>query len=84
MSTPWSYQPSFSLPSFDRVIPPILPPAAVDLGRGKRGGDLYTVVGLDLREASTGVETLVSVSALGPCTACKVRQLWGRIVWGAG
>ena len=34
---------------------------------------MYTVVGLDLREASMGVETVVSVAAHGKCGKCKVR-----------
>mmetsp|Transcript_28725 Transcript_28725/g.74059 ORF Transcript_28725/g.74059 Transcript_28725/m.74059 type:complete len:569 (-) Transcript_28725:948-2654(-) len=42
-----------------------------DVGQGQRGGDLFTVVGLDLREASTGVETVVSVAAQGTCSKCK-------------
>lgn len=43
-------------------------------GPKKRGGDLHTVVGLDLREASVGVETVVSVAAQGTCAKCQVRK----------
>lgn len=38
----------------------------------KRGADVYTVVGLPLAEAVTGIKKTILVNVMGQCPSCQV------------
>lgn len=49
---------------------------AAEAAQGQAGTDLFTVVGLDLREAATGAERVLTLrGAQRACAACQVRVL---------
>ncbi len=39
----------------------------------ERGGDVFTVLGLLLVEAVTGVQKVVTINVAGSCPGCQVR-----------
>ena len=50
---------------------------------GQRGKDIYTVVGLQLKEAAIGVEKVVTAAVNCTCTSCKVLAMWEQASSGA-
>ncbi len=43
--------------------------------RCEKGGDVYTVAGLEFAQAVTGMEKVLTLQSWGVCSDCKVRGL---------
>lgn len=69
------------MPTAERLPTPHTAAAASPPEPGRRGKDLFTVVGIDLGEAATGCLKLVSLPAQGTCVDCQVRGGGGACMW---